>query len=105
MRSTRGEDTNMPAPSKITRRSLLTGATGLMASSLWLGRGVRAAGEPTLVQPRDTELVNLSAADAVRSMQAGEFTAERYAAALLARCESGASLNAFITLRPEQVLE
>jgi Asp-tRNA(Asn)/Glu-tRNA(Gln) amidotransferase A subunit family amidase len=47
----------------------------------------------------------LSAAEAVQSMVRGELSAERYAAALLARCESQRPLNAFITLEPGRVLE
>jgi mandelamide amidase len=38
-------------------------------------------------------------------MVRGELTAEQYAGALLARCESRRALNAFITLEPERVLE
>ena len=38
-------------------------------------------------------------------MRSGEISAEDYARALLRRCEAGAHLNAFITLRPEAVLE
>ncbi|MEO8451009.1 MAG: amidase family protein, partial [Gemmatimonadota bacterium] len=51
------------------------------------------------------QLVELSAADAVAAMRRGDLKAEDYAAALLARCEAGKSLNAFITLEPAQVLE
>ena len=47
----------------------------------------------------------LSAGAAVEALRRGDITAERYAGALLRRCEAGARLNAFITLRPEQVLE
>ena len=38
-------------------------------------------------------------------MSRGELRAERYAQALLARCEAAHALNAFITLEPERVLE
>jgi mandelamide amidase len=38
-------------------------------------------------------------------MTRGEITAERYASALLARCQAARSLNAFITLQPARVLE
>jgi mandelamide amidase len=38
-------------------------------------------------------------------MTQGALTAERYAQALLTRCQSGKSLNAFITLEPAHVLE
>jgi Asp-tRNA(Asn)/Glu-tRNA(Gln) amidotransferase A subunit family amidase len=52
-----------------------------------------------------SELWELSAADAVAAMKRGEVAAERYASTLLARCKAAGSLNAFITLQPEQVLE
>jgi mandelamide amidase len=50
-------------------------------------------------------VLQLSAGEAVLRISHGEMTAERYAATLLARCESLRSLNAFITLEPAQVLE
>lgn len=53
----------------------------------------------------DAELLTLSAVDAVRALLRGDVTAENYASALLRRCAAGAPLNAFITLKPQQVLE
>src|ERR1700723_1022545 len=50
-------------------------------------------------------LHNLGAADAVAHMSQGDFTAEHYAEALLARCRAAHTLNAFITLEPARVLE
>jgi Asp-tRNA(Asn)/Glu-tRNA(Gln) amidotransferase A subunit family amidase len=50
-----------------------------------------------------TDLIDLSAVDAVAAMRAGAVTAEIYAEALLARCEAGRRLNAFITLDPDRV--
>jgi len=50
-------------------------------------------------------VLNLSAVQAVARMTKGELAAERYAEALLARCAAGKSLNAFITLEPQRVLE
>ncbi len=50
------------------------------------------------------ELLELSAIDAVAGMTKGDFTAERYAGALLERCEARKRLNAFITLDPPRVL-
>jgi hypothetical protein len=50
-------------------------------------------------------ILALSAAEAVNSITRGEIPAERYAAVLLGRCEAGKSLNAFISLEPERVLE
>ncbi len=52
-----------------------------------------------------SDLVSLSAVDAAGALRRGDISAERYANALLRQCEAGASLNAFITLRPERVLE
>lgn len=52
-----------------------------------------------------TQLIELSAVDAVAALKRGEVTAERYASTLLAQCEAGKSLNAFITIEPERVLE
>jgi mandelamide amidase len=50
-------------------------------------------------------LLELSAGEAVARMSRGEITVERYAGALLARCEATRALNAFITLEPARVLE
>jgi len=50
-------------------------------------------------------MIEMTAGHAVHAMTAGAFTAEAYAQALLARCEAGKALNAFITLEPEHVLE
>lgn len=54
---------------------------------------------PAAVDP----LVGLSLVEAARGLRAGDFTAERYAAALLAQCEASKDLSAFITLEPERV--
>jgi indoleacetamide hydrolase len=51
------------------------------------------------------QLTELSASEAVARMSRGEITAERYASALLSRCETLRALNAFITLEPSRVLE
>ncbi len=51
------------------------------------------------------ELLELTAVDIVSKLRNGEVTAERYATAVLERCQRGKSLNAFITLPQEQVLE
>lgn len=53
----------------------------------------------------EADLPMLSAVDAVRALVHGDITAESYASALIRQCSAGASLNAFITLRPEHVLE
>jgi len=51
------------------------------------------------------ELVELSAVEAIAKLKQGEVTAERYATALLDRCQQCAALNAFLTLPRDQVLE
>lgn len=51
------------------------------------------------------DLSELSAVAATAAMRDGDVAAETYANALLARCEAGAALNAFITLEPERVRE
>jgi indoleacetamide hydrolase len=53
----------------------------------------------------NNELLELSALDVVAKLRNGEVTAERYAAAILERCQRGKPLNAFITLPQEQVME
>jgi|SRR5579859_3541704 len=76
-----------------------------------VGTVAAAAAAADNIAPRNpkpavsTELAELSACDAVQSMVRGDLTAERYAGALLARCESQRALNAFITLEPDRVLE
>jgi indoleacetamide hydrolase len=50
-------------------------------------------------------LTDLTATAAVRAMRQGDITAEAYAGALLARAKALTSLNAFITLEPDAVLE
>lgn len=52
-----------------------------------------------------TDLSELSARDAVSMMRAGDVTAEQYASSLLARAQATRSLNAFITLDADRVLE
>jgi mandelamide amidase len=51
------------------------------------------------------DLTELTAVEAVRALHRGDFTAEEYASALLARCEKAKALNAFITLDPDRVLD
>jgi mandelamide amidase len=50
------------------------------------------------------ELAQWTAVEAIAHMAHGELSAERYAEGLLARCAAAQSLNAFITLEPQQVL-
>jgi mandelamide amidase len=97
---------NQVTSARFSRRTLLSEATGLLAASVALSRsGPSIAAESPKAPSGDADFINLSAADAVALMKSGDLTAERYASALLARCRAGASLNAFITLQPEKVLE
>lgn len=81
----------------VSRRNLLIGAPALMAGArAWSGSAAPPGGQGPLTE--------LSATEAVERMRRGEFTAESYARALLARCAAAKSLNAFITLEPDHVL-
>jgi len=82
----------------LTRRELLVGGSALAL-------GVACRTPPSPVAPTNAELIELSAAAAVRAIRNGEILAETYAEALLARCAAGADLNAFITLVPDAVRE
>jgi Asp-tRNA(Asn)/Glu-tRNA(Gln) amidotransferase A subunit family amidase len=88
-------------PPDISRRTFVLGTTATVAMS--------AAGAKTVSDrakaPSDADLCNLSAVEAVAHMSQGALTSERYAQALLARCQSAHALNAFITLDPARVLE
>jgi len=79
----------------------LASASAMAAAAGW--RGEKPMAERT--EAAKSELVGLSAVDAVAKLRNGEVSAERYAAALLERCQQGKALNAFITLPQERVLE
>jgi len=51
------------------------------------------------------ELLELSATEALRLMRAGELSCELYAASLLAQCERNSTLNAFIWLSRDRLLQ
>jgi len=81
----------------MSRRSFLAASS---ATLLWPWNRTHASeGKSRL------DLISLSAVDALKALRNGDITAEAYAGALLRQCQSGASLNAFITLRPQKVLE
>jgi mandelamide amidase len=82
-----------------SRRNFLLRSTAALAMGSLNVRATASA-----VQPESAGLIELSAAEAVRQMSRGELSCERYAAALLARCEAGRSLNAWIALEPDRVL-
>jgi mandelamide amidase len=79
-----------------SRRDFLSAAVTLAGAS-----AVGSAPPPQ----RGGGLIDRSAIEAVAGIRRGEFTAEDYASALLARCAGTRSLNAFITLEPDKVLE
>jgi len=88
-------------PPEISRRTFVLGTTATVAMS---AAGARTESD-SVKAPTDADLCNLSAVEAVAHMSKGALTSERYAQALLARCQSAHALNAFITLDPALVLE
>ncbi len=58
-----------------------------------------------VMTPEQASLTELSAVKAVDRMKAGDLTAERYAEALLAQCNTKTALNAFISFDAERVRE
>ncbi len=91
----------MSEPPDISRRTFVLGTTATVAMS---AAGARTESD-SVKAPTDADLCNLSAVEAVAHMSKGALTSERYAQALLARCQSAHALNAFITLDPALVLE
>jgi mandelamide amidase len=83
-----------------SRRSFLLGAAA--AAALRAAPEVGYASSPN---PGAGDLAGLSATVAATRIARGELSAEDYARALLARCTAHRSLNAFITLEPDKVLE
>jgi Asp-tRNA(Asn)/Glu-tRNA(Gln) amidotransferase A subunit family amidase len=79
------------------RQFVLAAAATSAATSGW-------AQTATETPRSSSELLELSAVDAVAAMQDGSLTAERYASALLEQCERGKALNAFVTLDRGRVL-
>lgn len=92
----------MVSDDPVSRRTFLAGVAASAASGLV--RAGAVPGEPAAKRRADDELTSLSAVEAIALLSRGELSAVEYARALLAQCEAGRSLNAFITLRPEQVL-
>ncbi len=89
-------------PPGVSRRQFILAASAATAAGV---AGCRSRGPANAPALNSAELVELSAVDAVAALARGNVTAERYAPALLAQCECGKALNAFITLEPERVLE
>lgn len=80
----------------MSRRGFVLGSAAALAIS--------AGGRLAPAHAEESPLVDLGATAAVAGMVRGDFTAEHYAAALLARCRDERDLNAFITLDPQRVL-
>ncbi len=92
----------MPDTNKPSRRAFLAWSAALAAGAGSCRAQQSPAAGPSL---SSSELIELSATDAVQAMREGELKAEDYASALLERCEAGKHLNAFITLNADRVLE
>ena len=82
------------------RRTFLGLGVGA-AATMMPGRALVAMAHPI----SKSDLCEMTAAAAIEAMRRGDVSAESYAESLLARCKSLASLNAFISLEPERVLE
>jgi len=85
---------------EISRREFISWSIALAS-----GMGACEKTEEHTGTAMTTPLIDLSATEAVAAMRRGDLSAENYATALLDRCEQGKSLNAFIALEPERVLE
>jgi mandelamide amidase len=96
-----------PAAPEAIANSTASGGTGSAgaASGGAASGGAGFGGATTDGAAADAGLCNLGAAEAVAHMSQGDFTSERYARALLAKCRAAHPLNAFITLEPARVLE
>jgi len=92
----------MTQPIDASRREFIGAAFGAAVAS---AVGCRSQGPTPAPTVNSAELLELSAGDAVATLARGDITAEQYASALLAQCERGKPLNAFITLEKEEVLE
>jgi Asp-tRNA(Asn)/Glu-tRNA(Gln) amidotransferase A subunit family amidase len=92
-------------PRDVSRRTFVLGAAAATAVSAAGAKTWAVASVNGATTGGDADLCNLSAVEAVAHMSQGSLTSERYAQALLARCQSAHGLNAFITLEPARVLE
>ncbi len=81
----------------MSRREFVSGASMALAAT-----GALASLRCAAIEERP--LAELSAVEALERLRHGTLSAMAYAKALIERCEAGRSLNAFITLEPEHVL-
>jgi Asp-tRNA(Asn)/Glu-tRNA(Gln) amidotransferase A subunit family amidase len=86
----------------VSRRQFIASASVATAATV-VGCGKEPP--PPKHAPNSSQLLKLTAVEAVAALTRGEITAERYSSTLLAQCERHKSLNAFITLEPAKVLE
>ena len=87
---------------RITRRGFLSAAAASVASACASAGTTPPATEQK--QKTTGDLTHLTAVDAVTLLTRSKLSAVEYAQALLDQCDAGRGFNAFITLRPEQVL-
>ena len=88
--------------SQMSRREFVASTIGAATAGTVACRAVGPTRAPSMAR---SELLELGAVEAVAAIARGDVTAEHYASTLLAQCESGKSLNAFITLESGKVLE
>jgi indoleacetamide hydrolase len=86
----------------MSRREFVVSAIGAATGGAVACRNGGASHAPAMAR---ADMLELSAVDAVAKIARGDLTAEHYASTLLAQCDAGKSLNAFITLEPGKVLE
>ena len=94
----------------ISRRRFLSGVTAasvctLRATGIAGAVASHASATAASAPAAANDLAALTAVAAVHALATGDIGAESYARALLRQCAAGAGLNAFISLRPELVLE
>ena len=87
----------------LSRREFIVLASASALAATTSSRGEESVTE--LNEASTNELLEFSAVDVIAKLRHGDITAERYAEAILERCQRGKPLNAFITLPQEQVLE
>ncbi len=97
----------MSDPTEISRRAFVLGTTASVAMSAAgaSSGGTGSSGTGSSGISDTARLTDLSAVDAIAHMSQGSISAEKYAQALLSRCQSAHALNAFITLDATRVLE
>jgi indoleacetamide hydrolase len=92
----------MTQPRAVSRRAFIaTASTAAAAAAV----GCHSGAAKSVPAATSSDLLELSATDAVAAISRGDISAERYASALITQCERGKPLNAFITFEPARVLE